>query len=106
MGKRSRLSVLGGLGGSSRKRDHGVERKGNISKVGLEVEVLPDAVGVVEVSRVMTECGNWWLTLQADFEIRYTYRADEAAEGEEKGKEAFKIFTFWVRVNFGSVEGH
>jgi dynactin-4 len=49
-GKRSRLSVLGGLGGNSKKKDHGVERRGNISKVGLEVEILPDAVGPVEVS--------------------------------------------------------
>ena len=54
MGEKSRLSVLGGLGGSDRKKkDHGVERKGNISKVGVEVEILPDAVGLVEVSHAV-----------------------------------------------------
>jgi dynactin-4 len=49
LGKKSRLSVLGGLG-DKRKRDHGVERKGNISKVGVEVEILPEALGLIEVS--------------------------------------------------------
>jgi hypothetical protein len=45
-----------------------------------------------------------WADVQADMEIRYTYRADEAQEGEEKRKEAFKTFTFWIRVAFGTVE--
>jgi dynactin-4 len=50
IGKKSRLSVLGGLGGGDRKKkDHGVERKGNISKVGVELEVLPNASGLIEV---------------------------------------------------------
>lgn len=50
LNKKSRLSVLGALGGDKRKRDHGVEKRGNMSKVGLEVEILPDAVGEVLVS--------------------------------------------------------
>lgn len=101
--KKSRLSVLGGLG-DRRKKDHGVKRRGNISKVGIEVEILPGAIGLVEVSestqdlRVATEF------VQADMEVRYTYRADEAQDGEEKGKEAYKTFTFWVRVTLGTVE--
>lgn len=36
--------------------------------------------------------------------MRYTYRAEEVAEGQDKGKTAFKTFTFWVRVAFGTVE--
>jgi dynactin-4 len=55
IGKRSRLSVRGGLGGGDRKKkDHGVERKGNISKVGIEVEILPGASGLIEVSACLT----------------------------------------------------
>jgi hypothetical protein len=54
IGKKSRLSVLGGLGGGDKKKkDHGVERKGNISKVGVELEVLPDASGPIEVRCVI-----------------------------------------------------
>jgi hypothetical protein len=37
-------------------------------------------------------------------EVRFTYRADEAVDGEEKGKEGYKTFTFWIRVAFGTVE--
>lgn len=41
-------------------------------------------------------------------EVRYTYRADEAAEEEEgdkaKDKETYKTFTFWVRIDIGCVE--
>lgn len=47
LSKKSRLSMLGalaGAGGDKRsKRDHGVEKRGNMSKIGIEVEVLPDA---------------------------------------------------------------
>ena len=50
LGRKNRLSVLGSLGGERKKRDHGVEKRGNTSKVGLEVEVLPDAEGRVIVS--------------------------------------------------------
>lgn len=52
LGKKSRLSVLGTLGGGGdkKKRDHGVEKRGNMSKVGLEVEILPDSTGEVIVS--------------------------------------------------------
>ena len=41
---------------------------------------------------------------QFDLEVRYTYRAEEEGEGEEKGKEGYKTFTFWVRIDAGSVE--
>jgi dynactin-4 len=57
--RRSRMSVLGvgGLAGlRDKKRDTGVERRGNISKVGLEVEVQPEATGQVEVSHM--RCGD------------------------------------------------
>lgn len=54
LGKKPRLSVLGTLGGERKKRDHGVEKRGNMSKVGLEVEILPDAQGQVLVSDLFT----------------------------------------------------
>lgn len=38
------------LGGSARHRSHGVEQRGNVTKVGVEVEVARDAEGPVEVS--------------------------------------------------------
>jgi len=48
--KRSRLSVLDPANVRDKKsRDGGVERKGNITKVGLNVELLSDASGPVEV---------------------------------------------------------
>lgn len=53
MSKRSRLSVLGMSGGNvrdKRGREPGVEKKGNVSKVGLEVEIMPGARGAIEVS--------------------------------------------------------
>ena len=53
LGKRSRLSVLntGGLSSrDKRKLESGVEKKGNISKVTVELEVLPEARGSAEVS--------------------------------------------------------
>lgn len=52
LGRRSRKSLL--MSGSVRDKKRGelgVEKKGNTSIVGLEVEVLPGAVGPVEVSR-------------------------------------------------------
>lgn len=52
--KKSRMSVLGmgSVRDSKREkgREVGVEKKGNVSKVGLEVEVMPSAKGVLEVS--------------------------------------------------------
>ncbi|KAL1410249.1 hypothetical protein Q8F55_004255 [Vanrija albida] len=83
--KSSRLS----LGGSSLRhrstRDVGVEKKANVTKVGLEVEVRPGAdKGPVEF----------------DLEVRFTYRADEDGSG---GKEEYKTFTFWVRVCAGNI---
>ena len=42
---------------------------------------------------------------QADFEVRFTYRADELATDEkaDKGREEYKTFTFWTRVCFGQI---
>jgi dynactin-4 len=55
--RRSRLSVLGGVAvGSLRdkkdRRDAGIEKRGNVTKVGLEVEVLMGASGPIEVSHI------------------------------------------------------
>ncbi|WWD16685.1 hypothetical protein CI109_101115 [Kwoniella shandongensis] len=90
LSKKSRMSIL--VGGSTREKrsrgETGVEKKGNTSIVGLEVEILPEAKGKVEF----------------DLEVRYTYRADEVSEKGEKGKEEYKTFTFWIRVNAGQVE--
>ncbi|WVQ79057.1 hypothetical protein IAT38_001150 [Cryptococcus sp. DSM 104549] len=96
LSRKSRLSVL--AGGSARDKKHresGVEKKGNTSKIALEVEVLPGATGSVEF----------------DLEVRYTYRADgegtpaerEGGGKEERMKEEYKTFTFWVRANIGEV---
>lgn len=57
--KQSRLSVLGGGGSAAasgrdtkreKGREVGVEKRGNISKVVLEVEIMPGANGVLHVS--------------------------------------------------------
>ncbi|WVR03969.1 hypothetical protein IAU60_000968 [Kwoniella sp. DSM 27419] len=88
LGRKSRLSVL--AGGSKKSRESGVDKRGNTSRVVLEVEVLPGATGRIEF----------------DLEIRYTYRADDLetpAGGAEKRKEEYKTFTFWVRVAVGDV---
>ena len=51
LGRKSRKSILGSGSLRDKKREEqGVEKKGNISKVGVEVEVSPEASGVVEVS--------------------------------------------------------
>jgi hypothetical protein len=57
LSKRSRMSVLAGGSGSMREREKerrrvekDVEKKGNVSKVLVEVEVPPHAGGKVEVS--------------------------------------------------------
>lgn len=61
MSKQSRLSVLGGgssaaASGRDTKREKGrevgVEKRGNISKVVLEVEIMPGANGVLHVSLI------------------------------------------------------
>lgn len=58
-GKRSRLSVLNtGSGGGlrdkdRRKKESDIEKKGNCSRVGIEVEILPTATGNVIVSELM-----------------------------------------------------
>ncbi|EKD03528.1 hypothetical protein A1Q2_02111 [Trichosporon asahii var. asahii CBS 8904] len=65
-----------------------VEKRGNVSKVGLELEVLPSAEeGPVE---------------QFDLEVRFTYRADDAEGAKDKEPE-YKTFTFWTRVHAGGV---
>ncbi|KAK8861408.1 hypothetical protein IAR55_002227 [Kwoniella newhampshirensis] len=89
LSKKSRLNVL--AGGSVREKrsrgETGVDKKGNTSVVGLEVEVSSEAKGKVEF----------------DLEVRYTYRADEVVEQVDKVKEEYKTFTFWIRVNVGVV---
>ena len=50
LSKRSRISVLAGSGRDKKKRDQDVEKKGNVSKVLVELEVPPGTTGVVEVS--------------------------------------------------------
>lgn len=70
LSKRSRMSVLaGGSGagsGSMRERDRkrgmekDVEKKGNVSKVLVEVEVPPGTRGSVEVGTILSYyVGNW-----------------------------------------------
>ena len=50
LGRKSRKSVLGGGSSRDKKRgEPGVEKKGNISKVGVEIEVSPEGRGAVEV---------------------------------------------------------
>jgi dynactin-4 len=60
-GKRSRLSVLatssGGLREKEKRKNGDVEKRGNCSKVGVEVEVLPGARGSVVVSPQVWETG-------------------------------------------------
>ncbi|KAL7421309.1 hypothetical protein Q5752_004194 [Cryptotrichosporon argae] len=91
LGRRARPSTIGA--GSMRERrgkESGVEKRANTSKVALELELGPHATGQV----------------QADFEVRYTYRADEGARDEgarDEGASAYKTFTFWVRADFGTV---
>ncbi|KAK6907167.1 hypothetical protein I203_101157 [Kwoniella mangroviensis CBS 8507] len=101
IGKKSRLSILGG-GSSTKKvrgrdRENGVEKKSNTSKVNLDIEISPNA-----------RKGD---AIKFDLEIRYTYRSDETVtptdtEGKAKGgkKEEYKDFTFWIRVDLGRVE--
>ncbi|WVO13200.1 hypothetical protein L204_100812 [Cryptococcus depauperatus] len=96
LGKKSRLSVLAG-GGSlrdRRNRENGVEKKGNVSKIPIEVDVSQDATGPVEF----------------DLEVRYTYRAEgEGSPTENEGGinetaiKEYKTFTFWARVYVGEV---
>jgi dynactin-4 len=52
LGRKARLNVLAGGGERDKVREKkdGFERKGNVSKVGLELEVLPEAKGDVQVS--------------------------------------------------------
>jgi dynactin-4 len=50
--KGARMSLLAGgsVRDKGKERRDGVERKGNVSKVGVEVEVSPQARGLIEVS--------------------------------------------------------
>lgn len=89
MGRKTRPSVLAG-GGSARdkRREPGVEKRGNISKVPIEVDISETAGGDVEF----------------DLEVRFTYRVEgEGMPGRKGGREEYKHFTFWVRVNLGEV---
>ncbi|RXK41387.1 hypothetical protein M231_01292 [Tremella mesenterica] len=90
LSKRSRLSVLGsGSLRDKRKVESGVEKRGNVSRVPIELEIMPGAKGPIV----------------SDFEVRFTYRADEAEETKEnKVKEEYKTFTYWTRVDFGMAE--
>jgi dynactin-4 len=88
-----------------KKSDGGVEKKGNVSKVGLEVEVSQEATGRVDVSTDALSRGS--SSSQFDLEVRYTYRAEDAGEKSKDGrgtKEEYKTFTYWVRVNVGELE--
>jgi len=50
LGRKSRKSVLGAGSVRDKKRGEvGVDKKGNVSKVGLEIEILPGGSGNVEV---------------------------------------------------------
>lgn len=86
--KGGRLGVLAGGSTRDKRREAGVEKRGNVSKVPIEVEVSERAEGDVEF----------------DLEVRFTYRVEgEGTPVEEKRKEEYKHFTFWVRVNLGEV---
>ncbi|ORX36318.1 dynactin subunit 4 [Kockovaella imperatae] len=97
LGRRNRISTLGttssGLREKRARGETGVEKKANMTKVLLEVEVLPDAKGDVTF----------------DLEVRYTYRADAPAPNKEEPtsksspNDELKTFTFWVRLNVGKV---
>lgn len=80
---RAGLSVSAGKG-DKRSKESGVEKRGNVSKVALDLEVSPTA-----------RAGD---TVEFDLEVRFTYRAEETPGAKE-----YKTFTFWVRVNAGQV---
>lgn len=52
-GHKSRLSMGGGR--QHNRRDAGVEKRGNVTKVGIEVEIALNAEGPVEVSVIMIQ---------------------------------------------------
>ncbi|WRT65526.1 uncharacterized protein IL334_002471 [Kwoniella shivajii] len=100
LSKKSRFSILAntGVGVSNKKlREGGVEKKGNMSKVNLDVELSKEAKGKIEF----------------DLEVRYTYKAEDIGtptdkEGKDKSsakksKDEYKHFTFWIRVKIGQV---
>lgn len=84
----ARPSVLAGAGSSrDKRREPGVEKTGNISKVPIEVDISETGRGDVEF----------------DLEVRFTYRVEGEGMPGRKGREEYKHFTFWVRVNLGEV---
>ena len=119
-GHRSRIGGLGAVGLRGKKtREGGVEKRGNISNVAIEVEMLPGASGSIEVCCVCQfgSLADVGLICQLDLEVRYTYRVDEplptsdkasgenvggkAPKSEPKSSKEFKTFTFWVRLRLG-----
>lgn len=86
MRKGGRLGVLAGGSLRDKRREAGVEKRGNVSKVPIEVEISEQARGDVEF----------------DLEVRFTYRVEGEGTGE-KGREEYKHFTFWARVHLGEV---
>lgn len=86
MRKGGRLGVLAGGSMRDKRREAGVEKRGNVSKVPIEVEISEQARGDVEF----------------DLEVRFTYRVEGEGTGE-KGREEYKHFTFWARVHLGEV---
>ena len=81
LGRRSRKSLL--VTGSTRDKkraDGGVEKKGNVSKVGLEIEVAQGAIGRVEVS--------WHQFDDVDAYLSSTLRCGIPTEQKTQGRRA------------------
>jgi len=117
--RRFRASILASSTLTHRKiREGGVEKRGNVSKVGIEVEMLPNASGPVDVSLSPGKGIRLISIPKFDLEVRYTYRVDEPPPTPDKAKaeqtngkdktritkEEFKTFTFWIRVPLGKAE--
>ncbi|WWC87726.1 uncharacterized protein L201_002618 [Kwoniella dendrophila CBS 6074] len=105
LSRKSKLTILSSNNNKRSKENlNGIEKKGNITKVGLDIQILPE---IVRKSKV-----------EFDLEIRYTYKADDLGtptndkdenkskdkDNSTQNKEEYKNFTFWTRVNLGHVE--